>query len=302
MHLAQRQFGVFSREQATRCGFSRSAIQWRLDCGEWIRVMSQVYRLAGTPVTWAQFAFGATLLAGSSSALSHYAAAFLFRLDGLCDRAPRPIDLTTRPDRRVRADGLRVHRSTIDFPVVWIRRYPVTALARTLIDLSATLSTEALEFALDSAQRQFHRVDEWLTRAFARLPRPVPHGVATLRDLLALRTDGFTDSPLEVTVRRALRATNLPRPSLRREISDDAGYVMRLDFSWDLHKVALHVDGYRWHHQRERFERDARQRSRLAALGWTSLVVTRALFDSGRWLVDLARTLADREPQLALAV
>lgn len=264
--------------------------------------MSQVYRLAGTPVTWGQHAFGATLLAGPGSALSHHAAAFLFRLDGLCDRAPRPIDLSVPRNRHLADPHLRVHRSSLDFPVVRLGRYPVTALARTLIDLSASLSSEALEFALDSAQRQFHRVDEWLTRAFARLPRPVPHGVGVLRELLALRTDGFTDSPLEVKVRRALRATRLPQPALRREAHDDAGYVMRLDFSWYHHKVALHVDGYRWHHQRERFERDARQRSRLAALGWTSLVVTRALFESGQWLVDLARTLADREPQLALAV
>lgn len=264
--------------------------------------MSQVYRLAGTPVTWGQFAFGATLLAGPGSALSHHAAAFLFRLDGLCDRPPRPIDITVPRNRHLADDALRVHRSTLDFPVVWLRRYPVTALARTLLDLSATLTSEALEFALDSAQRQFHRVDEWLTRAIARLPRPAPHGVAVLRELLDLRTDGFTDSPLEVKVRRALRASTLPRPTLRHEVHDDAGYIARLDFAWPMHRVALHVDGYRWHHQRQRFERDARQRARLAALGWTSLVVTRELFDSGDWLHALRRALADHEPQLALAV
>ena len=302
IRLAERQFGVFSRKQAVDLGYSRAAIHWKLASGDWVRVVGPVYRFAGNCTAWAQHAFAATLLGGKGTALSHFTAAFLFRLDGLSDTAPRPVDLTVPRHRGTSAPGLRIHRSTLEIPTVYVRRFPVTSLARTLVDLSQSLSSEALEFALDSAQRQFHRVDEWLLRHFDRLPCPPPPGVATLRDLLALRTDGHTDSPLEVRIRRALRATTLPRPTLRHQVFDDAGYVMRLDFAWPLHKVALHVDGYRWHHQRERFERDARQRTRLAALGWTSLIVTRRSLESDEWLHALARLLAERAPQLRLAV
>lgn len=133
-------------------------------------------------------------------------------------------------------------------------------------------------------------------------PPPPPHGVATLRELLALRLDGFTDSPLEVKVRAALRRTALPRPTLRHEVFDQSGYVMRLDFCWPQHRVALHVDSYRWHHQRARFERDAHQRARLAALGWASLTVTRGSLEGPEWLIALATTLEERAPQLRLAM
>ncbi|GMU62816.1 MAG: hypothetical protein AMXMBFR34_45790 [Myxococcaceae bacterium] len=300
--IAERQYGLITREQALKW-FSSAAITRRLTSGAWVRVLSHVYRLAGVPVTWHQQAFAATLLAGQGSALSHHAAAFLFRLDGLSDRPPRPIDITVPRNRHLAAPGLKVHRYSKDLSFKFIRNLRVTSLTRTLIDLSAVVTPVDLEFALDSAQRRFPRLGEWLDRDLVSLPRCGPRAAGVLRELLALRADGHTDSPLEVLVRRALRQSDLPRPSLRYEVFDDAGsYVMRLDFCWPLHRVALHVDSYRWHFQRERFERDARQRSRLAALGWLSLSVTRQSLAHPHWLQDLAQTLAAREPQLRLAV
>lgn len=61
----------------------------------------------------------------------------------------------------------------------------------------------------------------------------------------------------------------------------------------------LHVDG-RYHHQKERFERDARQRARLSVLGWRQLVVTRKSFDDGSWLTALTPLLERTAPQLTL--
>jgi hypothetical protein len=83
-------------------------------------------------------------------------------------------------------------------------------------------------------------------------------------------------------------------------VFDDRGYVMRLDLCWPEHRVALHVDSYQWHQQRERFERDAAQRARLAALGWVSVPITSRGLDGGSWLADLRRTLGLTAPQLAL--
>lgn len=48
-----------------------------------------------------------------------------------------------------------------------------------------------------------------------------------------------------------------------------------LDFAWPRARVAVEVDGYRWHASREAWRRD---RDRLAALrraGWNVLNVTR---------------------------
>ncbi|GMU59812.1 MAG: hypothetical protein AMXMBFR34_15750 [Myxococcaceae bacterium] len=297
--LARSQFGLWTREQALACGFTEQAIQWRIESGTWVRVFAGVYRLSGTPVTWTQQAFGAVMLGGPGSALSHYTSAFLLKLDGLCDRPPPRIDLTVPRSRSFRAPELRLHHARTPLTLAWSGRLRHTTADRTLLDLCDELTPAALELALDSA----HRID---AGAIARLQRQLAQpqrgirGSSTLRELLALRTEGATDSPLESKVLAALRKTALPRPTPGLEVFDTAGYVMRVDFAWPDHLTALHVDGYRWHYQRERFERAARQRSRLAALGWTSLVVTQRSFDSGEWLPPLEATLTERAPQRSL--
>lgn len=72
---------------------------------------------------------------------------------------------------------------------------------------------------------------------------------------------------------------------------------MRVDFAWRAHRIALHVDGYRWHHHRERIARDAEQRRRLTVLGWRQLVVTAHSLQDSRWLDDLRHTI-DRQREL----
>lgn len=66
---------------------------------------------------------------------------------------------------------------------------------------------------------------------------------------------------------------------------------MKADAAWVEQLVALHMDSYHYHHHRERFERDARQRNALASLKWTNVVVTkRSLADRG-WSDTLKRLL-----------
>lgn len=297
---AARQFGLITKEQVTELGLGRRAIAWRLKRGAWARVHSGVYRLSGTPVTWHQLARAATLLGGSSSALSHRTSAFLFRLDGLSDRPPSPIDLSVPRSRTLGEVDYLVHRTVRRPRLHWLRGHPVISIAETLCDLAGILTPLELEFALDSAHRLYPASITWLGKHIDANTKRGLKGLATLRDLLALRLDGATDSHLEADVRRRLRAAALPPWRRQLEVHHQAERVMRVDFAWPAHRVALHVDGYRWHHQRERFERDARQRSRLAALGWHSLVVTRRGLDDTGWLTDLRLTLAARAPQLHL--
>ncbi|MDP1829963.1 MAG: hypothetical protein Q8L48_42265 [Archangium sp.] len=78
--------------------------------------------------------------------------------------------------------------------------------------------------------------------------------------------------------------------------------MIRVDFAWPLHRVALHVDSFLWHAQRQAFDRDADQRSRLAGLGWLSLSVTSASLRDKGWLDQLRRALEQREPQQSLFI
>lgn len=72
----------------------------------------------------------------------------------------------------------------------------------------------------------FPSLATWLERRLLRERARGVEGIATLKELVALRLDGTTDSALEVKIRRALRATNLPRPTLRHVVFDQHGYVM----------------------------------------------------------------------------
>ncbi len=297
--LGERQFGLIARDQAVGLGLTRSAIFWRVARGSWVPVQRGVYRMAGAPVSWGQRALAVLLAAGPASVLSHRTAGAVYGLDGL-PAEPAVIDVTVPRDRYMGLRLVVVHRTLRAVQRVQRGRLYVTTVAKTLVDLAGVLEPLQLELALDSAQRRFPQVGAWLGRHLEGAAQGSP-GVATLRELLSLRTDGATDSPLEVAVRRALRRSGLQRPALRHEVFDEHGaFVARLDFAWPRHRVALHADGYRWHHQRERFERDARQRARLAELGWVSVPVTHRGLEQAGWLRALGAALEARAPQARL--
>jgi hypothetical protein len=298
--LGVRQYGIVSRAQAEERGVTRAELRTRVSRGDLELVYPRVYRFAGNRITWEQRALAATLLYGSSSALSHSSAGVLFRLDGFMPSPHAPLELTVpRSTRPRRENGLTLHRSRTAPEATHRRGLRVTTLARTLVDLAATLPEDRLEFALDSAQRLSESCADELRALLDALPRRTP-GAGPLRDLVAARAGLVTDSPLEARAARQLRLAGVPRPQSRVKVFDDRGYVMRLDLCWPEHRVALHVDSYQWHQQRERFERDATQRARLAALGWVSVPITSRGLEDGSWLADLRRTLGLTAPQLAL--
>lgn len=55
----------------------------------------------------------------------------------------------------------------------------------------------------------------------------------------------------------------------------------RIDLALPHHKVAIEVDGYRWHSGRRAWRRDLERRNELTALGWTVLHATKEDADAG---------------------
>lgn len=295
---AKDQFGVVSRQQLGAAGLGRSSIAWKVSTGELERVHELVFRLRGAPPIWERKAMEGLFIAGDDSALSHRTAAWMHGLDGF--QIPKVIDVSVGRIGPRQVEGYRFHRSRRGSEPVLKRGLPLTRVERTLVDLAADIEPEALEIALDSAQRQYRQLGHWLDTCIAGMNPQATPGLPALIELVKLRRDGVTDSALEVRVLRALRRTGFPPPSPKPvEVFDGPTYVMRLDFAWPAHQVAVHVDGYRWHHQRERADRDARQRSRLHVLGWRTVTVTSTTFAEGTWLNDL-RALLRSQGELAL--
>lgn len=296
---AQEQFGVVSRPQVIAALGRRSSIAWRVETGELVRVNQRIYRLRGAPETWQRSAMEGVLMGGEGSALSHHAAAWLHRLDGF--KQPAILDVATAKQTRP-FPLIRFHRSRLGpgTPVI-ASGLPITTVQRTIVDLAGELEIAPLEIALDSANRRFPKFGEWLSTLIKDLnPQGTP-GLAELKTLLELRQGLVTDSALEVMVLRKLRALGLNTCVVQFSVFENGEFVMRVDFAWPAHKVALHVDGYHWHHQRERFDRDARQRSRLQKLGWRFITVTSTTLAEGAWLSEL-RFLLTPQAELSFSL
>ncbi|MGI8808164.1 MAG: type IV toxin-antitoxin system AbiEi family antitoxin domain-containing protein [Acidimicrobiales bacterium] len=259
--IATRQHGLFSRAQAVEAGATMATIRSRLDAGRWVRVGPGVYRIAGVPVTWNQRALAACLVAGHGAVVSHRSAAVVWGISGF---RPGPLEITVPPGRSNRNALARVHRSPVD----GVRRegIPVTRPARTVADLAGVVSGARLEEAVDDALcRRLCRLDEVTAPAGRR-------GSAALRTVLeAWNGDALPDGVAEMRVVRRLLAAGLPQPVRQHEIHDNGRFVARVDLAYPQVRLAIELDGFRWHAGRGPFRSDRLRRNRIEAAGWRLL-------------------------------
>ena len=52
------------------------------------------------------------------------------------------------------------------------------------------------------------------------------------------------------------------------QIFDEEALIARVDFAYPELKIAIELDGYKYHHGKARWQRDLARRSALARLGW----------------------------------
>jgi len=259
--VAARQHGVFTRAQAVAAGATPGAIRHRLLAGRWHAVGAGVYRLAGVPVTWAQRALAACLISGKEAVVSHRSAAVLWGVSGF---RPGPLDLTVPPGRSGRNALARVHRAEVDGVVR--DGIPVTRPARTLLDLATVVTGASLEEAVDDVLcRRLCRLDQLAAPAGRR-------GSGALRVVLeAWNGDGLPDGVAEMRVVRGLLAAGLPQPVRQYEIWHRGVLVARVDLAYPEYRLAIELDGFRWHAGRGPFRSDRLRRNRIEATGWRLL-------------------------------
>jgi very-short-patch-repair endonuclease len=283
--LAARQYGVVSRSQLTRLGFSKGAIGDRL-VRKRLQVVHRGVYAVGHRVLTQHGRWMAALLAIPDSVLSHHSAADLW---GLRDRSPDRTDVLA-PARHRRQVGLTCHTGPFD-PDETTRRHriPVTTVARTLFDLAGVIGRDRLERAFDRAQLA-HRLDPAAVDSLlARHPRR--HGAATLRAVVAGRDTKvpLTRSEFEDRFPALIRRARLPRPRVNALING-----LEVDFAWPDHHLIVELDGYAHHGGDGALERDrARDRS-LVTDGWQVVRITwrQVQASPAEVLRDLRRLLA----------
>lgn len=265
--------GCIVERQALELGMTKHQIEWRLRRGRWRRLMRGVYSIGGAPPTWEQRAFAASEWAGPTAALSHGAAARMWRVDGFADdpirisvagRRVRP-----RPDFQVdNVDDRLVAQ------IVVIDRIRVTSMKRMLLDLAA-INDPRFEHALDQCIRRRRDMLGQLTLMLEDAWAARRRGVKVLHDAIAERLPGGAPSQVDLadTLRRLIRTSPLPLPEPEHPVRLPTG-VIHVDLAYPSARLAIECDGYAWHMDRASFERDRTRDAELMALGWRVLRFT----------------------------
>ena len=268
-HLAARQHGVVGRDQLVELGFSRRAIDRRLERGRLHLVHRGVYavghRLLTPRGTW----MAAVLAGGPGAVLSHGSAGALWDLL----RPGGPPHVTVRGRAHSRG-GLRVHCGRVERDETTVRDgIPTTTVARTLLDLATLLPAHRLEWAVAEAERRRLADSAPLGELLAR--HRGRRGVAALRAIVADRRLGLDvpRSELESRFVAFLDRRGFGRPELNATV-ELPDRVIEVDCVWREACLAVELDGHAWHADSHAFESDRARDRALIAAGWRPMRVT----------------------------
>ena len=270
----RKQHGVITRGQALSAGLSPRQVEHRLCSGVWSRLLPRVYAPVELRATWHQRVMAACLWAGDGAAASHRTAAALLRLPGF---AKAKIEIST--PRRLRRPGLVAYRRSLrPNDVMKVDGIPVTSVPITLLNLAAVESLDRLEVAVDDVLVRGLVTWGRLQRVFEEDMRGVA-GAVPLRSVLEGYKHAAPESPLERRFLRLLRAAGLPEPEVQYPIREGERLVARVDFAYPEIRLAMEVDGYRWHGGRRAWVRDLSRGNGIAARSWRILHIAKEHMD-----------------------
>lgn len=235
----------------------------------------------------------AVLFCGPEAVLSHHSAAALWRIR---DPSGRAIEVTAPVKSRSRG-GIQRHFALLPGDEVTVERgIPVTTVPRTIFDLAAVASVDAVESAL--RQSEYHRLHDRLSLPHLLERYPRRHGAKAIRECLARRreTSGRARSWLEEHFLSFLRRERLPLPQLNAWL-EVGGRRYQVDCLWPRQRVVVELDGFAAHGTRIAFRDDRARDRRLRVAGYGVTRVTKdQLEDEPEALAADLRTLLAAEP------
>jgi hypothetical protein len=293
--LAARADGIFTLDDARRCGLSEEQIRFR-ERFIWDVVHPTVFRMPGAPVTWQSDARAACCAARPHGALSHRSATYYYDLPG-----GRPIiELSCPRWRRTQTRGLIVHESTLVPPndVQVIDGLRIVTPERAVFELASIYpSPDFLERVLHAARRKRLITYASTKATFDRLAGRGRPGVVAFRAALE-RWPGtnVAESDMETLLLQVLRRNGLPEPVLQYEVYDPAGhFVARVDAAYPQWGALIEYDSMQEHSDEWSLARDASRRNRLLGLGYTPLTARhRDLRNGGGELCEAIRACVRR--------
>ncbi len=254
--LVAGQHGIVSRRQLRDIGLSDTMIARWLETGRLHRLHRRVYAVGHTAISIEGRLWAALLYAGDEAVFSHTTAAWIW---SLIDAEPRRIHLTV-PGRRSSLPDVRVHHSR-QIDCAECSGFPVTSVARTLLDIAAMLPFRQLRRALAEAEyRKLLAPAEIL--AVAGSGR---RGSRALRVAMAKHMPELAEtlSILEERFLELCESAGLPMPEANRKTG-----LMRVDAVWRDARLAVEVDGGDAHAGLGQLKRDRDRELALRAQGF----------------------------------
>jgi very-short-patch-repair endonuclease len=231
------------------------------------RLHRGVYLVGSAPAVIGAHELAAVLACRGEAFVSHRSAAVLW---GLVKPAGGNTEVTIVGRHSRSRPELTVHRPRrLDPRDRAVKRgIPVTAPARTLVDLAADTAEEELERVVAEAYVQRVATRRQIEAAIARAPRHARIGV--LRSLVTRSgPPAFTRSQAERRMLSLIRQAQLAVPHVNARLAG-----REVDFHWPAQQLVVEVDGHAFHGHRLAFERDRRRDATLVAAGYRVIRVT----------------------------
>ena len=258
VEIAGRQHGAIARRQLLAGGLTRHTIQRLVTTARLLPVHDGVYLVAESVRSPLADEAAAVLACGPRAFLSHTTAGRISQLPvPVCDS----IEITVVGRSRKHLKNARVHsigaitRSELRL----LSRLPISSHSLTLLDLAGVLEEHELAAALNEARVQRLVTDRQLRASLDAHPRR--KGARALRAHLA------TECGPKITRSEAERRAKLVmrKHGIEPDASDVPIGPYRVDFLFRPERLAVEVDGYRYHGTPTRFVNDRRRTTYLAA-------------------------------------
>ena len=271
VQLACDQGGVVTREQLLDLEISPSAIDRRARSFEWDRIHRSIYEIMTMQDVKSRLRAVVVIL--PTAVVSHESAAEVhgFELDEL-ERGLVTVSVISETTHLYR--GTTVHRNSDLLPhhIHTIDGLPVTSQIRTVFDLSYKLGKRRTIDLLDQ-QRVLKRISMTEIRAMTLdLARQGKPGSTIFKEYGESMNWSDDKSPLHRMATDLIRDSELPRPE--EEYSIPWEPWRRFDLAYPDARLAIELDGYRYHSTQARFQADRSRDREAHRNGWFVLRFT----------------------------
>lgn len=257
--LATGQYGVVTRAQLIRLGYTEEMIDHDLETGRLQAWHRSVFAVGHQGLSPHGLCMAAVLFRGQGALVSHQSAVWLW---GLEKKLEIPVHVSVRW-RGHAQDAIGLHHCPAlrDDDIAETERLPVTAIPRTLLDYASTAKTYRLERAIDQADR-LGLLDPAAVDTISDEVRGHRGRGPLRRAMVIYREKGFTRSGGEKRMLAVLADSGVRRPVVNNFVES-----YELDFYWEHERFAVELDSWEHHRTRRSFEEDRKRQDDLAMAG-----------------------------------